>query len=31
MINFEDVKPKMLVIDDQMERIMKIKQGKSTN
>ena len=27
MINFEDVKPKMLAIDDQVERIMKLKQG----
>ena len=25
MINFEDVKPKTLAIDDQMERIMKLK------
>ena len=31
MINFEDVKPKMLAIDDQMGRIMKLKQGESTN
>ena len=31
MINFEDVKPKMLEIDDQMERIMKLKQRESTN
>ena len=31
MINFEDVKPKTLAIDDQMERIMKLKQGDSTN
>ena len=31
MINFEDVKPKTIAIDDQMERIMKLKQGESTN
>ena len=31
MINFEEVKPKPLAIDDQMERIMKIKQGEFTN
>jgi len=31
MINFEEVKPKILVIDDQMERIMRLKQGESTN
>ena len=31
MINFEDVKAKMLAIDDQMEIIMKLKQGESTN
>ena len=30
MINFEDVKPKALVIDDQLERIMKLEQGEST-
>ena len=31
MINFEDTKPKILAIDDQMERIMKMKQGDSNN
>ena len=31
MINFEDVKPKTLSIDDHIERIMKLKQGESTN
>ena len=31
MINFEHVKPKTLAIDDQMERIIKLKQGESTN
>ena len=31
MINFEDTKPKILAIDDQMERIMKMKQGDSSN
>jgi hypothetical protein len=31
MVNFEEVKPKILAIDDQMERIMKLKQGESTN
>ena len=31
MINLEDVKPKTLAIDDHMERIMKLKQGESTN
>ena len=31
MINFEGVKPKTLAIDEQMERIMKLKQGQSTN
>ena len=31
LINFEDVKPKTLVIDEQMERIMKFKQGESIN
>ena len=31
MIYFEDVKPKTLAIDDQMERIMKLNQGESTN
>jgi hypothetical protein len=31
MINFEEVKPKILAIDDQMERIMRLKQGESTN
>ena len=27
MINFEDVRPKALAIDDQMERTIKLKQG----
>ena len=31
MINFEDVKPETLAINDQMECIMKLKQGESTN
>ena len=31
VINFEEVKPKLLAINDQMERIMKLKQGESTN
>jgi hypothetical protein len=31
MVNFEEIKPKILAIDDQMERIMKLKQGESTN
>ena len=31
MIIFKDVKPKTLAIDEQMERIMKLKQGQSTN
>ena len=31
MNNFEEVKPKMLAINDHMERIMKLKQGESTN
>ena len=31
MINFEDVKPKTLAIDDHMERTMKLKQGESKN
>ena len=31
MNNFEEVTPKTLAIDDQMERIMKLKQGESTN
>jgi hypothetical protein len=31
MINFEEVKPKILAIDDQMEWIMRLKQGESTN
>ena len=31
MVNFEEVKPKILAIDDQMERIMRLKQGESTN
>ena len=30
MVNFEEVKPKILAIDDQMERIMRLKQGEST-
>ena len=31
MINVEDVNPNTLVIDEQMERIMKLKHGESTN
>ena len=31
MINVEDVNPNTLVIDEQIERIMKIKHGESTN
>jgi len=31
MLNFEEVKPKILAIDDQMEWIMRLKQGESTN
>ena len=31
MINFEEDKPKILAIDDQMERIMRLKQGDTTN
>jgi len=31
MINFEEVKPMILAIDDQMEWIMRLKQGESTN
>ena len=31
MINFEEVKPKTLAINDQIERIVKLKQGESTN
>ena len=31
MVNFEEVKPKTLAIDDHMERIMKLEQGESTN
>ena len=31
MINFEDVNPKTILNDDQMERIIKLKQGESTN
>ena len=31
MINFEDVNPEELSIDDQMECIMKLKHGESTN
>ena len=30
-LNFEENKPKLLAVDDQMERIMKIKQGDTTN
>ena len=30
-LNFEETKPKFLAIDDQMERIMKLKQGDATN
>ena len=30
MVNFEEVKPKILAIDDQMKRIMRLKQGEST-
>ena len=30
-LNFEEDKPKLLAVDDQMERIMKIKQGDTTN
>ena len=31
MVNFEEVKPKILAIDDQMERIMRMKQGDQNN
>ena len=31
MINFEEDKPKTLAIDDQMERIMRLKQGDTSN
>ena len=31
VLNFEETKPKLLAIDDQMERIMKLKQGNTTN
>jgi len=31
MLNFEEVKPKVLAIDDQMERIMNLKQKDSSN
>ena len=31
MINFEDVNPKTLAINDRMERIMILKQGESAN
>ena len=31
MLNFEEVKPKVLAIDDQMERIMNLKQNESSN
>ena len=30
MTNFEDEKPKILAMDDQMERIMRMKQGENT-
>ena len=30
-LNFEEDKPKLLAVDDQMESIMKIKQGDTTN
>ena len=30
MVRFEEVKPKILSLDDQMERIMKLKQGSET-
>ena len=30
MVRFEEVKPKILSLDDQMERIMKMKQGGET-
>jgi hypothetical protein len=30
-LNFEETKPKFFAIDDQMERIMKLKQGDATN
>jgi hypothetical protein len=31
MVRFEEVKPKLLAIDDQMQRIMNLRQGDSTN
>ena len=31
VLNFEETKPTILAVDDQMERIMSIKQGSSTN
>ena len=31
VLNFEETKPKLLAVDNQMERIMSIKQGDSTN
>ena len=31
MVNFEDVKPKVLAMDDQLERIMKLRQGSTSN
>ena len=31
MVRFEEVKPKILSLDDQMERIMKLKQGGETS
>lgn len=31
MVRFEEVKPKLLAIDDQMHRIMNLRQGDSTN
>ena len=31
MLNFEESKPKLIAINDQMERIMRLKQGDTTN
>lgn len=31
MVRFEEVKPKLLAIDDQMHRIMNLRQGETTN
>jgi hypothetical protein len=31
MVHFEEVKPKLLAVDDQMQRIMNLHQGDSTN